>query len=67
MRIRKGSVALVTLVDGSAFQGIVVRTSWLLRGIRLSDAAATSSRGLSKVDGTLLIPRRSVLLVQVLG
>lgn len=66
MRIRKGSTVLVTLVDGSTVKGTTARRWWW--NLRLLNAAVLADQGAEmSLDGSVWIPRRSILLLQVVG
>lgn len=63
MRLRHGTTALVTITDGSVLRGRVVR-SWRWRVMRLIDAVAFTPQGPIDTAGPVLIPHRSIVLIQ---
>ena len=65
MRLKRGRIAVITLLDGTAVQGRVAR-SWRLRTVRLTGAQLVTADGTTSVDGYLLVPHRSILLGQVI-
>lgn len=63
MRCKNGSTVLVTITDGTAVRGRVTR-SWRWHVVRLLEAYAISPQGQTSIAGSLLIPHRSILVVQ---
>lgn len=66
MRCKTGSVVLLTLTDGAAVRGRVVR-SWRWRVMKLVDAEAVTPQGVAPIAGHVFVPHRSVLVGQVSG
>jgi len=64
MRLKLGSSARLVLSDGTTVEG-VVRFSWRIRVIKLTDVVSMNQHGNISLDGHLLIPARSVLFAQV--
>lgn len=63
MRLKRGTYALVTIVDGTVVRGLVA-WSWRWRCIRLVEAALLTPGGRVPAAGPVLIPHRSVVLAQ---
>lgn len=64
MRLKLGSSVRLVLSDGTTVEG-VVRFSWRIRVIKLTDVVSLNQQGQINLDGHLLIPTRSVLFAQV--
>ena len=66
MRIKRGTRARFNLTDGSVFEG-TVRFCWYLFCWKISDVVTYDVRtdSESEAQGWLLVPKRSVLFVQV--
>lgn len=65
MQLRRGTRARFTLLDGTTLEG-TVRWSWMWSTVRISRVHVNSAAGAQLIAGTVLIPKRSVVFVQVL-
>lgn len=63
MRCKRGATVLLTLIDGTAIRGVVVR-SWRWRVVRLGEAHNMTPQGPVAAAGSVLVPYRSMLVVQ---
>lgn len=66
MYLKRKSVVRFSLADGSSVAGIVEFT-WGIMAWKITSAVASGSHGDSvEADGYLIVPKRSVTLVQVI-
>ncbi|MFE1104136.1 hypothetical protein ACFW4K_26790 [Nocardiopsis alba] len=63
MRRHIGRRINAQLADGSTITGTLNRVRW--RDVELREAAAVTPRGQTPIDGTVVIPRGSLLWTQV--
>lgn len=63
MKLKRGSTARITLIDGSTLEGRVVSRWW--GPLRLEDVTFHTTHGSTPAAGAFVIPKRSVLFVQV--